>query len=95
MFTKSAQYYDALYHFKDYNAASKQLHALIQRHNPKAKTLLDVACGTGKHLDLLQQFYQVAGLDINPELLQIARQRCPESPFHEDDMVDFRLDTNL
>jgi ubiquinone/menaquinone biosynthesis C-methylase UbiE len=91
VFTKSARYYDALYHFKDYTAASRQLQALIQRHNPEARTLLDVACGTGKHLEVLQQFYEVAGLDINPELLQIARQRCPESTFYEDDMVHFRL----
>jgi ubiquinone/menaquinone biosynthesis C-methylase UbiE len=91
MFTKSARFYDALYHFKDYSAASGQLHKLIQQHNSNAKTLLDVACGTGKHLEWLREYYQVEGLDISRDLLQIARGRCPEVPFYEEDMINFRL----
>jgi ubiquinone/menaquinone biosynthesis C-methylase UbiE len=91
MFTKTAEYYDALYHFKDYRAACQQLHQLIQQHNPNASTLLDVACGTGKHLEYLQEHYHAAGLDINPELLRVARKRCPEVKFHQVDMTDFDL----
>ncbi|HEX3035124.1 MAG TPA: class I SAM-dependent methyltransferase [Thermodesulfobacteriota bacterium] len=95
MFTKSAKFYDALYNFKDYSAASRQLCALIRQINPSAKTLLDVACGTGKHLECLREYYQVEGLDINPELLEIARRRCPEVPLHEGNMVDFNLGRNF
>jgi ubiquinone/menaquinone biosynthesis C-methylase UbiE len=91
MFTKSAQYYDALYHFKDYTAASRQLHDLIQQYNPDARTLLDVCCGTGRHLESLRAFYDVEGLDINPELLEIAARRCPSIPFHQSNMTDFEL----
>jgi ubiquinone/menaquinone biosynthesis C-methylase UbiE len=91
LFTKSARFYDALYAFKDYATASKQLRTVLQQHNPDARTLLDVACGTGRHLQYLRNHYQVEGLDLNPELLGIARQRCPEVPFHQADMVDFRL----
>jgi ubiquinone/menaquinone biosynthesis C-methylase UbiE len=92
MFTKSANYYDAIYHFKDYTAASQLLHECIVEHAPNAKTLLDVACGTAKHLEALQKFYHVEGLDINSELLKTARQRCPEVTFHEGNMITFRLD---
>jgi len=92
MFTKSAAFYDALYHFKDYEAASKQLHDLLSRVHSRAKSLLDVACGTGMHLATLQRFYQVEGLDLNPDLLEMARQRCPDVPFHQADMIDFQLD---
>jgi ubiquinone/menaquinone biosynthesis C-methylase UbiE len=91
MYTKSAQFYDSLYHFKDYTAESEQLHALIHQFSPNAKTLLDVACGTAKHLEKLQEHYQVEGLDINPDLLDIARRRCPGIPFHQGDMADFSL----
>lgn len=91
MFTKSASFYDALYHFKDYATASNQLHALIQQLNPNAKTLLDVGCGTGKHLEYLREYYKVEGLDINAEMLDIARKRCPEGSFHHGTMVDFDL----
>jgi ubiquinone/menaquinone biosynthesis C-methylase UbiE len=91
MFTKSAHYYDALYHFKDYTTASRQLHALIQQRNPNARTLLDVGCGTGKHLEVLRRFYQVEGLDVNPELLKVAQRRCPEVRFYKEDMTSFEL----
>lgn len=91
MFTKSAKFYDALYHFKDYDAASKQLYALIQQYNPDAKTLLDVGCGTGKHIEYLREYYQVEGLDLDENLLNIACERCPEVTFHQGNMVDFNL----
>ena len=39
MFTKSAKFYDALYNFKDYSAASEELHAMVQKHNPDARRL--------------------------------------------------------
>lgn len=91
MYTKSAAFYDAIYHFKDYSLASSELKQLIQRMKPDAKTLLDVGCGTGKHLEYLQNNYQVEGLDLNPDLLQIAVERCPTVSFHEADMSHFRL----
>jgi|SRR5438132_9748853 len=91
MFNQSAQFYDALYHFKDYAAAAEQLHALIQETCPAATTLLDVACGTGKHLQYLRAHYEVEGLDLNGKLLEIARQRCPGVGLHEASMVDFNL----
>jgi SAM-dependent methyltransferase len=91
MFTKTAAYYDALYHFKDYRGACQRLHKLIQQLYPTAATLLDVACGTGKHLEYLQENYQVAGLDLNPDLIAVARQRCPEVPLFVDDMTSFEL----
>lgn len=91
MFTKTAEYYDALYHFKNYEEACNGLHNLIQQHTPQAKSLLDVACGTGKHLEFLQSRYACAGLDLNPELLAVAHKRCPDVPLHQGDMTDFQL----
>lgn len=92
MFTKSASFYDALYHFKDYPAASAQLHALLQQVHPSATTLLDVGCGTGKHLETLQTYYKVEGLDLDPDLLAVARERCPDVALFNASMVDFELD---
>jgi SAM-dependent methyltransferase len=92
MFVKSARYYDTLYSFKDYNAASAKVHKLIQQHRPGASSLLDVGCGTGTHLRFLAGDYQVVGLDISPDLIAVARAKSPDLTFHVADMVDFELD---
>jgi SAM-dependent methyltransferase len=91
MFTKSARFYDAVYSFKDYAAEAAKVDALIKERNPRARTLLDVACGTGKHLEHLRGRYDAEGLDLDPELLAIARERLPGIPLHEDDMTKFDL----
>lgn len=91
MFVRSARYYDALYRFKDYHGAAERLALLVSERHPDARSLLDVGCGTGRHLEWLQDRYYVEGLDISAELLQIARSRCPRVPFHEGDMTTFSL----
>ena len=91
-YSKSAYIYDENFKkYFDYLAACRKIHSFVQQHNATAKTLLDVACGTGKHLESLQEYYEVEGLDISPEMLKIARNRCPDIPFHESNMMDFDL----
>ena len=93
MFTKTAQYYDAIYSQKDYQGEVEKLMAILRKNrSPEGGRLLDVACGTGYHIQYLKAYFSVEGLDINPELLDIARKRNPEVTFHEGDMIDFDLD---
>ncbi len=93
MYTKSARFYDAIYSFKNYEMETAILHTLIQqRKKSDGATLLDVACGTGRHLSYLRKHYAIEGLDLNPEFLAIARQRCPDVLFHQGDMTVFDLD---
>ncbi len=91
MFTRSVPIYDALYSFKDYEAAARDLHALVSGRRPDAADVLDVACGTGLHLSFFQEWYESTGLDINPDMVQQARHRCPNLTIHQGDMVDFDL----
>lgn len=92
MFEHSARVYDLLYSFKDYETEARDLVALIRDRKPAASSLLDVACGTGKHLELLRSaFPDVAGVDLNDELLAIARERLPDVPFTQADMRTFDL----
>jgi len=95
VFTKSAELYDALYRFKDYEAAADYLHDVVQQRREGARSLLDVACGTGRHLAALGDRYSVQGLDLDPALLRVAQGRCPDVPFHEADMADFELHTRF
>lgn len=91
MFTRSARYYDAIYSFKDYQAEAEEVHQLIRRSAPDARSLLDVACGTGMHLAHLERHYEVVGLDLEPTLLEIARRRLPSVQLHRADMMAFGL----
>jgi ubiquinone/menaquinone biosynthesis C-methylase UbiE len=50
-----------------------------------------VACGTGQHIAHWLAHYTVTGLDIEPNLLAVARQRNPAAAFVEGDMVAFDL----
>jgi SAM-dependent methyltransferase len=94
MFSKSAKYYNALYGSmgKDYVTEAQKAHRLIQQHKlTSGSTLLEVACGTGLHASVFQEFYQVEGLDLDNEMLTVARQNYPNIFFHQADMVDFEL----
>jgi SAM-dependent methyltransferase len=91
MFSNSAHFYDAVYSFKDYGSESQRLQALIEERSPGAATLLDVACGTGKHLEQLRAWYEVSGLDLDPQLLEIAQERLGVVELHERDMTSFSL----
>ncbi|HEY6363482.1 MAG TPA: class I SAM-dependent methyltransferase, partial [Candidatus Binatia bacterium] len=67
------------------------IHRLIRRHKPKARTLLEVACGTGAILKILAKSYDVAGLDRSPQMLSLACKKLPHARFHRKDMVSFDL----
>ena len=92
MFSQSAADYDAIYHWKNYEREAEALLGLIRQHSRRpVRTLLDVACGTGQHLAFLREHFAVMGLDLDPGLLAVARQCCPETEFVEADMVSFDL----
>lgn len=91
MFTHTARLYDKLYGFKDYGGAAEKLAGLIQARHPAARSLLDVGCGTGKHLQSLRARYAVEGLDLDGNLIEVAREAAPDIPFHVGDMTGFDL----
>jgi ubiquinone/menaquinone biosynthesis C-methylase UbiE len=49
MFTESPELYDAIYKFKNYRGEAQHVAASIHHANPDARSILDVACGTGEH----------------------------------------------
>jgi SAM-dependent methyltransferase len=91
MFSRSAQIYDLLYREKDYAGEAAVVHHAVQARNPAARTLLDVACGTGRHLEQLARWYEVEGLDLDADLLAVAADRLPGVPLHAADMREFKL----
>ena len=92
MYTRSAVYYDSIYSYKNYEKEANTLERLIRKYKRShGNTLLDVGCGTGGHVTFLRRHYRVQGLDLNPEMLRIAREKNPGIRFYHGDMVDFNL----
>jgi SAM-dependent methyltransferase len=83
--------YDLEYSFKDYATEAETIERIVRECSPGAKTLLDVACGTGKHLEHLQARFTCEGVDLDEGLLEVARGRIPGVPLHHGDMRSFDL----
>jgi ubiquinone/menaquinone biosynthesis C-methylase UbiE len=94
VFSESVRLYDAIYGaFKDYAAEAAHIATLVREIHPAAHTVLDVGCGTGEHAKHLRTAhgFAVDGLDLDPGLLTIARQKLPLAQFFEADMSTFAV----
>jgi len=92
MFSKTERYYDKIYALKDYQAEAQYLTAVIHQNlRSGGNRLLEVACGTGRHIEHLKKDFEAEGLDISEGLLELARQRNPDLLFHQADMIHFEL----
>ena len=75
-FGEYAAIYDLIYRDKDYAAESAFVDSLIRLHrSPGAgRTVLDLACGTGRHLfELAGLGYDGEGSDISADMISVAR----------------------
>jgi SAM-dependent methyltransferase len=89
-----SKYYNLLYKDKDYRGEYEYICELIQRHgtNKKIDTVLDIGCGTGKHLKYFKDAgYSVFGIDLSENMLSVAKENlnqeenivcCPASGFN-------------
>jgi ubiquinone/menaquinone biosynthesis C-methylase UbiE len=93
MFLASPELYDAIYHFKNYGRECEILNEIIQAAAPGARTILDVACGTGEHAKFLKEKYTIDGIDLNEDYLRAARTKNPAGKYTRADMTDFDLAT--
>ena len=77
----------------DYQAWSTFVTELIQKQLPKAKTVLELGCGTGNLTTWLAQKYQVIGVDHSPTMLARAREKTKNLGvlFLEQDMCQLIL----
>lgn len=89
-----ADIYDAIHaaRGRDWAGEADDIADLVRSLAPRADTLLDVACGTGAHMErLTEHFSEVEGLEISPGMRQLAAGRVPRLRVHEGDMRDFDL----
>ena len=85
-----ARFYDALNNEPE-PTSRKMLH-YIERYAPDATSVLELGCGTGSVLAGLGSGFSLAGIDQSPEMLAIARRKCPTATFYQADITSFSLD---
>ncbi|TFF94031.1 MAG: class I SAM-dependent methyltransferase [Promethearchaeota archaeon] len=92
MYEKFAEIYDLIYQFKDYKSEVAKLKKII-KDNKKSEgnDLLDIACGTAEHLKYLKKDYNCVGVDINENMLTIAKEKLPDVTFIKSNMLDLNL----
>ncbi|HEU4976848.1 MAG TPA: class I SAM-dependent methyltransferase [Baekduia sp.] len=77
-YARLAPHYDAFTRGNDHGRWLRGLERLAQRHGLRGRTVLDVACGTGRSLrPLVDLGYRGHGCDLSPAMLDIARERLP------------------
>jgi ubiquinone/menaquinone biosynthesis C-methylase UbiE len=92
LYTDLAEYYDQIYHWKDYRKEVSKLRALIRRYKRSpGNALLDVACGTGEHIRYLQNGFRCVGVDGSEQMLAVARRKVAGVRFVHGNMTDFDL----
>ena len=71
----------------------KRFKVFLQEMNPYNKSFLDVGCGFGdfyRYIDRRCKRY--IGIDIEPEMIDIARRKNPNGAFLTTDIIDFPAD---
>jgi len=92
IFKDLARYYDLIYSKKDYKKEAVIIKRLISRHKKSSGSdLLEVACGTGRHIQYLKDNFKILATDINSEMIRIARKNIKGVTFKQADMVRLNL----
>jgi SAM-dependent methyltransferase len=89
-YSKFSKFYDRV--MGDRAAAANYIRGLIERHHPNAKTILEIACGTGGLLGRFSENYDITGLDRSRTMLAIAKKRLPHINFIRQNMTSFHIE---
>jgi len=76
LYRQLADYYDKFYWSKDYGGEVDFLAKVFSLYGVQVHDILEVACGTGSHTKILAaKGFRVTGVDINDDMLRIARKK--------------------
>lgn len=69
---------------------------LSHKYNFERRPVLDIACGTGNlAYELFKLGYEVIGIDISEDMINVAKANNPQIQFHVADMTNFNIDINF
>ncbi len=96
MYKELAKYYDLIYLWKDYETEANTIKELIKKYKKSdGNQLLDVGCGTGMHIKYFKDDFSCTGIDINNEMVEVAKSKVNDVKFEQGDMIDFSLKTSF
>ena len=91
-FSEYADFYDLYYSDKDYAAEVDFVLELASRFGANPQTLLDMGCGTGRHLEeFIKRGLECDGFDLSSKMLAQAKKRLAGSggTLQKGNLVDF------
>ena len=92
IYKELSRYYDLIYSQKDYEKEVETIKRLISKHQKSSgNDLLEVACGTGRHAQYLQDDFDILATDANAEMLRVARRNAKGVDFRQSDMLNLNL----
>lgn len=104
VFGSYSQYYDLIYNDKNYQKEVDYIDKFIKKHANDANTILDLGCGTGKHLiELSKLGYSGIGIDQSQSMIDYANKNilsessCIQEKisFQTANIQDFRLNNTF
>lgn len=92
LYADLSAYYDLMCSDINYKEQCETAYRLHQAFGNGGRNYLDLACGTGPHVEhFIQSGYTCTGLDLNQPMLKRASLRCPQAEFSQQDMSDFQF----
>ncbi|MFT5684281.1 MAG: SAM-dependent methyltransferase [Myxococcota bacterium] len=91
--TRPEDLYDYVYSWKDYGAEAAAAREILSIEGVgEGSRVLEAACGTGRYLEHLAQWFLVSGFDLDPTMLRAAQWRVPSGTLFLGDMAAFSVD---
>ena len=90
LFYRRPDLYDQVQSDSEHTVA-RQVARLVSAHAPRARTVLDFGCGTGRDLAYLADQFDCVGVDLQAQMVAYAREVQPQLDIRLGDMRDFRL----
>jgi SAM-dependent methyltransferase len=78
---------------EDYVEEAELIAGLVNEFSKtKAGSMLNLGCGGGHEDFSLKKYFQVTGVDLSENMLELSRRLNPENTYHRDDLRSVRLD---
>jgi len=94
IYGEMAEYYDLIYATKDYKSEAEEIKKIVKKYKKSAGSeLLEIATGTGRHIEFLVDDFVITATDKSRKILDIARKKNKNLSITFDmvDMVNFDL----